>query len=539
MTVINTNMNAQLTANSLMKNERAMSQTMERLSTGLRINSAADDAAGLGIATRMEKQVNGLNQAVRNANDAISMIATADGAAGEISNMLQRMRELSVQASSNTISAADVTNIDVEFKQLATGIQQIATNTQYNGMAIMDGTGFTGAATDGAFSFNLGTDSSASQVETLAFSDFDLNGGAAVAAALATYQFAGISDATLTTAKQEGTDITLNIDGAVTTIDVSEIGTDATKATTSIALTDANVAAFLDAGDSFSVLDGNAVTYNMDSMETFTSVSEVVDQWNDDYAASSGLTASETISAAGASTHFVLTQTADPRTAAGNVMDVSDIVFTFADDATTAVGGTAIADGIQTHVGAVDSAVATLTVANVVAASPHNAAVNGFNITDNGGVLQAAQAVGAAFSGTMTSSAGAGVESIAGVTASSGGVMGADLSGMVAANATITSKTTAIGGQDASDVIALLDAALTGLESQRATFGAMQNRLEHAVDNLTNVSQNTSASLSRIQDADYAAETSELARTQIISQAATAMLSQANQQAQSVLALLK
>jgi flagellin len=139
----------------------------------------------------------------------------------------------------------------------------------------------------------------------------------------------------------------------------------------------------------------------------------------------------------------------------------------------------------------------------------------------------------------MSSTLGVAAAGTAGVTVSTGGVMGADLSGMVAATATITSTTTGTVGQDASDVIALLDAALTGLESQRATFGAMQNRLEYAVDNLTNVSQNTSASLSRIQDADYAAETSELARTQIISQAATAMLSQANQQAQSVLALLK
>ena len=109
--------------------------------------------------------------------------------------------------------------------------------------------------------------------------------------------------------------------------------------------------------------------------------------------------------------------------------------------------------------------------------------------------------------------------------------MGADLSGMLGDDATITAST--------EGVLAMLDAAITGIEAQRASFGAMSNRLEHAVDNLTNVSQNASASLSRIQDADYAAETTELARTQIIAQAATAMLSQANQQAQSVLALLK
>ena len=103
MTVINTNTAATLTANALTKNERAMSQAMERLSTGVRINSASDDAAGLAISSRMTSQVNGLNMAVRNANDAISMVQTADGALVEVTNMLQRMRELAVQAASGTM----------------------------------------------------------------------------------------------------------------------------------------------------------------------------------------------------------------------------------------------------------------------------------------------------------------------------------------------------------------------------------------------------------------------------------------------------
>ena len=107
MTVINTNTAATITANAIAKNERAMTQTMERLSTGQRINSAADDAAGLAISSRMTSQINGLNMAVRNANDAISMVQTEEGAMIEVTNMLQRMRELAVQASSGTISATD------------------------------------------------------------------------------------------------------------------------------------------------------------------------------------------------------------------------------------------------------------------------------------------------------------------------------------------------------------------------------------------------------------------------------------------------
>ena len=130
MTVINTNTAATLTANALTKNERAMSQAMERLSTGQRINSASDDAAGLAISSRMTSQVNGLNMAVRNANDGISMIQTAEGAMEEVSSMLQRMRELTVQAASGTMTTSDKEALNTEFGALKGQIQEIAKNTE-------------------------------------------------------------------------------------------------------------------------------------------------------------------------------------------------------------------------------------------------------------------------------------------------------------------------------------------------------------------------------------------------------------------------
>ena len=138
MSVINTNVNAVLAQNSLVKNERAMSSAMEQLSTGKRINSAADDAAGMGIASKMTAQIRGLDQAGRNINDAVSMIQTAEGATNEITNMLQRMRELSVQANSGTYTAADKANIELEFQALLAGIDNIADNTQWNGMSILN-----------------------------------------------------------------------------------------------------------------------------------------------------------------------------------------------------------------------------------------------------------------------------------------------------------------------------------------------------------------------------------------------------------------
>ena len=141
MTVINTNIGATIARNAIGTNERAMATSMERLSTGLRINSAKDDAAGLAISTRMTSQVSTLNMGVRNANDAISMIQTADGAMIEQSNMLQRMRELAVQASSDTVTLDQKSFLNNEFQALKTEIDRIGANTSWNGGKLLDGTG--------------------------------------------------------------------------------------------------------------------------------------------------------------------------------------------------------------------------------------------------------------------------------------------------------------------------------------------------------------------------------------------------------------
>ena len=291
MTVINTNTAAAVTANAHTNNERAMSQAMERLSTGQRINSAGDDAAGLAISSRMTSQVNGLNMAVRNANDAVSLVQTADGALVEVTNMLQRMRELAVQAASGTMSSTDKTALNTEFEALTTEIERVADNTQWNGTNLLNGAS--------AFSFQVGAN--ASQTISVTIADFETE-----EASMTSGIFEALADG-----------VTSNNDGS---------------------------------GDDLDSLD-------------------------------------------------------------------------------------------------------------------------------------------------LTSAA--------------------------------------------STAITYIDTALGRVDAHRATLGATINRLEYAADNLANVSQNTSASRSRILDADYASETTELARTQIIQQAATAMLSQANQQAQSVLALLK
>ncbi len=168
MTVINTNSAATVTANALSRNERAMATAMERLSTGQRINSAADDAAGLAISSKMTSQINGLNQAVRNANDAISMIQTADGAAIEVTDMLQRMRELAVQAATGTNTSADVTALNTEFTALRSQIDDIASDTQWNGSNLLDGS----AGDYGKVTFQVGAN--ASQTIDVNFRDWNL-----------------------------------------------------------------------------------------------------------------------------------------------------------------------------------------------------------------------------------------------------------------------------------------------------------------------------------------------------------------------------
>jgi flagellin len=187
MTVINTNVKSLISQNALFRNSRDLSSAMEQLSTGKRINSAADDAAGLAISSRMTAQIKGLDQAVRNANDGISLLQTAEGALIEVTNMLQRMRELNVQAGNDTYTDKDRTSLSLEYKQLVMEINRIATNTQWNGMSILDnnteagrsiGTGglIASPTTPGAEvrNINFQVGANANQIISIQFRDFTI-----------------------------------------------------------------------------------------------------------------------------------------------------------------------------------------------------------------------------------------------------------------------------------------------------------------------------------------------------------------------------
>jgi flagellin len=416
MTVINTNTAANLTANALTENQRSMNQTMERLSTGSRINSASDDAAGLAIVSKMDAQVTGLNQAVRNANDAIAMIQTADGATIEIDAMLQRMRELAVQSLNGTNTATDLTNLNLEFANLATEIDRVVNTTEYNDTVILNGDN----GNAGVYTFNIGAN--ASQTVTVDFKDFNLAAGSTAGTA------------------------------GVQTLNISLADANAVAASSSLVFTEAD-------GSTFVVDDAAIVAAQLVTGGTGTDLQDT------DYA--------------------TLIQAINTQI-----------------DAATAFGALTFAAG----------------TANTTITATQDAAGTGGLLS-----VQTRTAVG------VEAAIGSIDDTTVGAAAGNGDPMSANLSTYATAGSLAQASTT----------IANLDAAIAGVAAQRAEFGSWVNRLEHTVDNLTNISQNTVASRSRIEDADYAAETTELARTQIISQAATAMLSQANQQAQSVLALLK
>ena len=419
MTVINTNVSATLASNAISRNDRAMTTAMERLSTGLRINSASDDAAGLAIASRMRSQVEGLEQAARNANDGISMIQTAEGAYIEVSNMLARMKELAVQSNSGTYSATDRAALDLEFSQLRSELHRISENTQWNGFNILDGAA--GGSTANV-SFQVGAGS-----------------GQSMTATFSTLYASKKSTASTTTAA---------------VADTSTQKTDVTIDRTNVV-----------AGDklTFTVVDsaGNEVDVliNLDS---------------------DAVTALE-----GNGGHDI----------ASNVTDVAYIGGGRGAALNTALNGVTGGGGITVKIGS-DKA--------------DNDAANKIQIfgTANG------------IDFTIKNATTGGVRIVRGE----------------------TSELDAYGVDTASDAnasIAKLDTLITNVSASRAKYGSYINRLEYASDNLMNVAQNTDASRSQIEDADYAAETSELARTQIIAQASTAMLAQANQSKQSVLALLQ
>ena len=366
MSVINTNMAGIVATNAIIQNDRDQEIAMERLSTGLRINSGSDDAAGLAISERMKAEVSGLQMSTRNANDAISMLETIEGSSREIAVALQRMRELAVQAASDTYSVTDRAALDLEFGQLFLEMQRIATQTTWNTMTVMNG------AND------------------------------------ATNQTVTSTSSTIQLGKAAGQTMTLTIKS-----------------------------------------------------------------W-------------------------------DPRTTIRNNAQMQTV--------NPVTGAQILAGNVWSAPG---------TVGGGVVATRGNAASLGFD-TDGNDNSSLNGAAATAHRLTETQAFGSAV-----------------LWAGENAVATPAQRINIISQRNASYSLVNLDKAISAVSEERAKYGAYISRLEHAGDNLTNVARHQEQSRSRIADADYAVETSELSRTTIIAQASTAMLAQANSSKQTVLALLR
>jgi len=510
MTVINTNISAVAAQNSLRTSGLNQTTAMERLSSGVRINSAKDDAAGLAISTRMTANIRGLAAAIRNANDGISLTQTAEGSLASIGDNLQRIRELAVQSANSSNNATDRAALHAEASQLVSEIDRIAANATFNGIKLLDGSyqdqnlqvGSGNEANDrisisiaSAKSSSLGV-GGGSSYSTI------VNGGAAPTAVGSTALVSGA--------------LSLNgyVVGAASTDGVSSTGSDSSGIAVAAAI--------------------NAVSGQSGVM---ASVQKTV-------------TAGTAVGAVGA-TGFGVTL------AAGSV-SINGVSIGAIDAATSAVGRAAqMAAAINAKSGQTGVIAEFSTTDGAVKLT----ATDGRNIAID--VKSTATAISSAMTGlshTVGTTSGASVTSVtrSSVKLSSSNATGITVEGLTAAGLEaaglkgVTSYTasTATAGAGVSTVdlttatgsqtaLSTLDKAINTITDARAAMGAYQNRLNASISNLETSSMNLQASRSRILDTDYAKETTNLAKSQIIQQAATAMLAQANQSAQSVLSLLK
>lgn len=465
--VINTNVLSLNAQRNLNTSGMDLAKSLQRLSSGLRINSAKDDAAGLAIANRMTSQIRGMNQASRNANDGISLAQTAEGGLGTITSNLQRIRELSVQSANATNSATDRAALQAETAQLIAEIDRIASTSSFNGVKLLDGT-FT------AQQFQVGAD--ANQTIT-------------------------VSSVASARTNDLGASFSSSVTGAVVTGNVIAAGDVTINGVTlgAVASDAKTVAAAINA------LSGTNVTASANALTV-----------------GGGTTAAPAAGIGTITVNSVATASID--LSAGADAAANRVAIAAAINAISAATGvTAVDDGTGIDLVAADGS-------NVV-----------HSFTQTSGTFTAATtglAAAATTRSTITlTSAGSGGITIAGTTPTDAGftaaTTAATLSGIAISNVDISSVAGANTG------ITSVDAALDAINSSRGALGAIQSRFESVVSNLAVTIENLSAARSRILDADFAAETAALTRSQILQQAGISVLSQANASPQLVLSLLQ
>jgi flagellin len=470
-----------------------MSTALQRLSSGLRINSAKDDAAGLAIAERFTTQIRGLNQAVRNANDGISLSQTAESALGELMNNLQRIREIAVQSANSTNSASDRAALDAEVQQRIAEIDRIASQTAFNGLKVLDGTFGTsqyqvGANAGETISVNLSTGVRAGQIGQIATGTGLAVNGTAIT----------------------GTSAGLTVNGVTVQGSVAGPGGAGSGQTDSSAY--AKAIAINSSGISGVTATANGATVTTDA---FASGSNVVHNAN-----------------AGAQTYTLTINGQNIYSghslAAGTGLTASTIA--------SQVNLSSATTGVTAAVNSSNHLVLTSTDGRDIIV-----AQEGSDATVTSSILTAGGAAAAATAGDFTNRGTITLSSSQAITISGTEDVNIGFDGVtsIALDSQSLLNVDVLTTSGANNAISRLDAALTVVSSLRSQFGAIQGRFESTIANLQTVSENLSASRSRIQDADFAAETAALTRGQILQQAGIAILAQANAAPQSVLALLQ
>ena len=496
MSVINTNISALAAQGSLRKTGLSSETSMERLSTGIRINSAKDDAAGLAITTRMTANIRGMAAAIRNSNDGISLTQTAEGSLSAIQANLQRIRELAVQSANSGNSASDRSSMNLEAQQLISEIDRVATNSAFNGSKLLDGT-----YKDQDFQVGSGNDSS---------DRIRISIGSAKASALGTI---GVVAGSASTAAA-GTSTTTGALGAG-----------------AVAINGFALAPTSSDGVSFAESSGSAIA-KVNSINASSSLTGVT---------AKALATSKTFTlSSGAAGATNATGSVAAGTVKINGVDIGELETTTTSvnrntQLVAAINAKSQQTGVTAAVGGATSLDLVLTAAD------------GRNITVDVATGTPVGVAGMA-SGRTTTSANIvastlGTSLTATVTGTSAGLTAIGFSSLTftrdsqdAQTVSAVNLSTQTGSQSA---LSILDTAIDTITNSRANLGAYQNRFEAAISNLEVTSTNLQASRSRILDTDYAKETTNLAKAQIVQQAATAMLAQANQSSQSVLALLK
>ncbi len=529
--VLNTNMPSINTQRKLSKAQSALDKSLERLSSGLRINTARDDAAGLAISERMTAQVRGLTVATRNANDGVSMAQTAEGALAEMGDILQRIRELAVQSANATNSAGDRKSLNDEVNQLVAELNRFANTTEFNGMKLLNGD-------DPVSAFHVGANSNQTIVATTTdfrtskYGSYQIGNVTATAATGPTDAGKDISISNAVAGTNAATNSSLQVTGAAVNAD-GAMTLNGPNASGSVSLSVSDSAADIASKINNQDLTGIKATAKTETMIGFTTGDYTIEISTTNATSNSANTATATIS-------FSVPKIGGD-TIGSSAEALTDAVNAF-NEQSSKTGITAKLNDAKTAIILENDEGKNI---NITLKNTANTIYMGNQST---GATAAISAKGTASGITFTAAGQVTLDSSRSYSVTTNDKLkvqyGVLSGGALDVNKTYGATLQRVDSLDittvkgANDAIHICDSAIDAVNAQRAKYGALQNRFEHTISNLQTSHENVSAARSRIQDADYAAETAALSRNQVLQQAATSMLTQANNLPQNILTLL-